>query len=44
MHTKTSVLAGTFQTDPDAVCDAHPLGVVGGTLEAQLEGNRGLIK
>ena len=35
------MFSGTFQTNPDAIGDADPLGVVGLALEAQLGGEMG---
>ena len=37
VHAKTSVLAGTFQTDPDTIRDTDPLWIVGAALKTQLQ-------
>ena len=36
VNPEAAMFPGTFQTDPDAVGDRHPLGVVGVTLETFL--------
>jgi hypothetical protein len=44
VDTKTTVLAGAFEANPNSIGHRHPLRVVGPTLEAFLQKNKQMYK